>query len=247
MKKLFYIAMALFAAVGINTSCGVNGEDTNVLVSIATVIDGTSSIPYYVVFDDGKEAYVTNTNEWTPSFSETKTELRYVLAYEVVNETSSIFDMEIKVVEATPINTQSSLIFASGENYTSDNGWQTYTSGATISTCFFSPARDYITLVVLFYGSYTYTGIPKMYLVRSNDIENSPYKDLYTADDGYYYLELYHNDSDYVGSQQLSTYLSCKMPDVEAIKAQYNGLKILAMSHSSNRPEVYTFNFTTEE
>ena len=99
MRKLFYIAMALFAAITVNTSCGVNGEDTQTITTMATVIEGTSSIPYSLVFDDGKTAYVTNMNKWSPSFSETQKELRYIVSYLIINETSSIFDMEVELVE----------------------------------------------------------------------------------------------------------------------------------------------------
>jgi hypothetical protein len=246
MRKLFYIAMALFAAVSINTSCGVNGDDTEVFTTIATVVEGTSSIPYYLVFDDGKEAYVTNTSKWSPSFSETQKELRYIVAYEIINENSTIFDMEVELVQVNPISTQKEgLRFVTATDFTGDTGLQKYTAGATVDVCFLSPARDYITLMILVNGSYTMSS-PKMSLVVNTDRENSPYKDLYTEDDGYLYLELYHDNSAYAGSQILTTYWSCKMPDVDLIKSQYNGLKIISMSHSSNRPEVFTFNFTTE-
>ncbi len=246
MRKLFYIAMALFAAVSINTSCGVNGDDTEVFTTIATVVEGTSSIPYYLVFDDGKEAYVTNPGKWSPSFSETQKELRYIVAYEIINENSTIFDMEVELVQVNPIGTQKEgLRFVTATDFTGDTGLQKYTAGATVDVCFLSPARDYITLMILFNGSYTMSS-PKMSLVVNTDRENSPYKDLYTADDGYLYLELYHDNSAYAGSQILTTYWSCKMPDVDLIKSQYNGLKIISMSHNSNRPEVFTFNFTTE-
>lgn len=246
MKKLFYFAVALFMGIAINTSCGVNEESSDVYTAIATVVEGTSSIPYTVVFDDGKEAYVTNTNIWSPSFSENNKELRYIIAYEIISETSSVFDLEIEIVQVNPIATQpSGLKYITAADFTGDNGLQNYESGASVSVCFLSPARDYLTLVVLFNGAYTYTS-PNLVVAYNNDRENSPYKELY-KDDGYYYVELYHDTTKYAGTQELSTYISCKMPDVDVIKSKYNGIKILAKNHYTMQPEAYTFNFTTDE
>lgn len=248
MRKLFTYVLTLFTAVTISTSCGVNGEDADVYTSIATVVEGTSSIPYYVVLDDGKEAYVTNTSEWSPSFSEKQTELRYIIAYEIVNERSSIFDMEIKLIQVTPIATQSGgLYIATAEDFTDEGTLKlhTYDSGASVDVCFISPARDYITLMIQFLGTYT-NASPKMKLVLNNPA-NSPHKDLYTEGDGYLYLELYHDNTEYMGEQEMTTYWSCKMPDVDTIINQYSGVKIIAKNHNTERYEVYKFNFATEE
>ena len=248
MKKLFYIAMAIFAAITISTSCGVkSGEEAEVYTTMATVVEGSSAIPYYLVLDDGKEAYVTNYNIWSPTFSATQKELRYIVAYKIINETSSLFDMEVELVQVTPISTQTSgLRYVTELDFVGDNGLQNHTGGASVDMCFLSPARDYITLMILYNGSYPITSTVKMNLVVNTDIENSPYKNLYEENDGYLYLELYHNDSEYSGTQALTTYWSCKMPDVDTIKTQYNGVKILSINHTTLRPEVYTFNFTSE-
>lgn len=247
MRKLFYIAMALFVAITVNTSCGVNGEDAEVYTTIATVVEGTSSIPYYLVFDDSKTAYVTNYNIWSPSFKEEQKELRYIVTYEIVSETSSIFDMEVELVQVSPIATQKNgLRYVTAKDFTGDDGLQNYTAGAAVDVCFLSPARNYITLMVLFNGDYSSAATPKMSLVLNEDVENSPYKDFYSADDGYLYLELYHDNSGYSGTQTLNTYWSCKMPSVTTIKSLYNGVKIISINPNTNRPEVYTFNFTSE-
>lgn len=247
MRKLFYIAMALFVAITVNTSCGVNGDDAKVYTTMATVIEGTSSIPYSLVFDDGKTAYVTNTNKWSPSFSETQKELRYIVSYTIINETSSIFDMEVELVDVTPIATQKNgLRYVTATDFTGDSGLQNYTSGVAVDVCFLSPARNYITLMLSFNCDYAYIGTPKLSLTKNEDIANSPYKDLYTADDGYFYLELYHDNSDYSGSYSKGTYWSCKMPSVTTIKSLYNGVKIISINPNTNHPEVYTFNFTSE-
>ena len=248
MKKLFYVAVALMTTFAINTSCGVNEDTPDITTTLATVVEGTSSIPYYVVFDEGQEAYVTNTDEWSPSFAENRKELRYIVSYEVVSETSSIFDLDIKLMSVTPVATQSGgLKITTPADFTGDNGLQTYQAGASADVCFLSPARDYITLMISFYGINTYNAVPKFSLVLNPDHANSRYKDLYTENDGYLYLELYHDNSEYKGEQEMNTYWSCKMPDVDTIKAQYSGVKILSISHKTMRPEVYTFNFTTEE
>ena len=80
-----------------------------------------------------------------------------------------------------------------------------------------------------------------------NNPANSPHKDLYTEGDGYLYLELYHDNTEYMGEQEMTTYWSCKMPDVDTIINQYSGVKIIAKNHNTERYEVYKFNFATEE
>lgn len=248
MKKLFYAAVVLLTTIAISTSCGVNGDDVDIYTTIATVVEGDSTIPYYVEFDDGKKAYVTNSKEWSPSFSESVRELRYIVAYEIVNEKSSIYDLDIKLVETSPIYTQTGgLKFVSAVDFTGDKGLQNYTAGASVEACVLSQGRNYITLIVLFNGTTAYGGAPKMTLVFNTDRENSPYKELY-KDDGYLYLELYHDNSNYKGEQELSTYLSCQMPvNVNDITKDFSGVKILSMDYKTMLPTEYKFNFTTGE
>ena len=247
MKKLFYAAVALLTTIAISTSCGVQEEGPDTYTAMATVVEGTAAVPYYIVFDDGKEAYVTNFNEWYPSFSETNHELRYIIAYQITSETSNLFDMEIKLIDVNHIATQNGgLKEVTATDFTGDYGLQNYKSGASVAACFLTPARDYITLMISFYGRYGIAVNPKMKLVSNTDRENSPYKELY-KDDNYIYLELYHDNSAYAGEQELNTYWSCKMPDIDNIINQYSGVKILAIDHNTLRPKEFTFNFTTEE
>ena len=155
--------------------------------------------------------------------------------------------MEVELVQVSPIATQKDgLRYITAADFTDDDGLQNYTAGAVVDVCFLSPARNYITLMISCNGDYVYATTPKMCLALNEDIENSPYKDFYIADDGYLYLELYHDNSDYPGTQTLNSYWSCKMPSVNTIKSMYNGVKIISINPNTKRPEVYTFNFTSE-
>ena len=245
MKKLFNIALTLCAATILGTSCGINsGEDTVMLQGFGSIMENYAgaSTPYYILFDDGKTAFVTNTNQWTPTFKNGISELRYLLNYEVVNENAVGFDYEIKIMggkECMP--TQYYL-----PTYTED--LQSYTGGARVDYCFISPATNFLTLSVTYNIATEYTTKPpKMKLVQ-NTPENSPYKDLY-EDDNYFYVELYHDDTEYKGTYEYQTNLGCKltMPNIQQIMNTYSGIKVLAVNHTTTRPQVYKFNFVTEE
>ncbi|MBR7102855.1 MAG: NigD-like N-terminal domain-containing protein, partial [Tidjanibacter sp.] len=102
MKNLFNIALTLFAAIALGTSCGVNEEITPVSQNFGTLIEtpAGSKTPYYVLFDDGKSAYVTNTSKWNPTFGPNVSELRYLFSYEITNEQAIGYDYEITILSA---------------------------------------------------------------------------------------------------------------------------------------------------
>lgn len=246
MKKLFYATVAFMTTLAISTSCDIHGEET------PTVYQGFGSIveeragapaPYSIHFDDGKTAFVANANQWSPSFKANISELRYLINYEIAKETSVGYDMEVRILggkECMP--TQYYLPNFADANIDTEK----YNHGASAAHCFVSPATDWLTLSVTYNTSAEFiTKPPKLILVQ-NTPENSPYKNLY-ADDNYLYLELYHDGSEYSGTQQYQTHLGCKLPDVANILTQYSGVKVLSISHNTNRPEVFTFNFETEE
>ena len=246
MKKLFYAAVALLSTIAINTSCNIQGEETpTTYQSFGSVIEERAGAPapYFVKFDDGKTAFVTNFNQWSPSFKANTSELRYLINYEITNETSAGYDMEIRMLggkECMP--TQYYL-----PNFTDANiDLEKYDNGASVAHCFVSPATNWLTLTVTYNTSAEFiTKPPKLVLVQ-NTPDKSPYKDKY-EDDNYFYVELYHDDSEYVGTQQYQTHLGCKLPNVTDLINKYSGIKVIAIGHTTNRPDVFTFNFTTEE
>ena len=247
MKKLINIALTLCAAVVMGTSCGVNEESTVTMQGFGSIMENVAgaSTPYYILLDDGKTAFVTNTNQWTPTFKPNTPELRYLLNYEIVNEKATGYDYEIRILggkECMP--TQYYLPSFADSNI----DVETYNGAAGVEYCFLSPQTNWLTLTVNYNTSENMmTKPPKMVLVQ-NTPENSPYKDLY-EDDNYFYVELYHDDSEYNGTTLYQTNLGCKllMPNVSQMMGSYSGIKVIGVDPTSYRPQVYTFNFTTED
>lgn len=244
MKKLLKIAMTLLFGLTLATSCGVNEDTSDVYTSMATVIESNySSSPYYIVFDDGKSARVTNTSDWSPTFPEKVSELRYIISYEIINQSAVGFDMEIKIVEVSPIVT-GSVENVSAADFTGEKGLQNYTSCVGVEALMITTYHNYITLLVNYLGSNAYN-IPNIRLV-CNQPDSSPYKDLYVENDGYLYLELYYDNYLNEGLNELATFRSFKVGNAQSIINSYKGIKVLSISPKTERPEVFTHNFFSE-
>lgn len=247
MKKLINIALTLCAAVVMGTSCGINEETTVAYQGFGSIMENVAgaSTPYYILLDDGKTAFVTNSSQWNPTFKPNTSELRYLLNYEVVNEKATGFDYEIRILSGKEcMPTQYYLPSFADSNI----DVETYSGAAGVEYCFLSPATNWLTLTVNYNTTEgMMTKPPKMALVQ-NTPEKSPYKDLY-ADDNYFYVELYHDDAEYKGTTIYQTHLGCKfmMPNVSQLMSTYSGIKIIGVDPTSYRPQVYTFNFTTED
>lgn len=245
MKNLFKIVMTLLAGVMLSTSCGVNGESSELYTTMATVVESVySSSPYYIVFDDGKTAAVENYNKWNPTFPESVSELRYIITYEILDEKLPGFDNYIRIVSTTHV-TSRLLEYVTAENFTGDKGLQNYTGGTKVDVVMLSDALNYITLMVYYQGENSYT-VPEIRLV-CNQPETSPYKDLYVENDGYLYLELYYNDAANKGNMELGTFVSYKTSDVKGILNYYKGIKFISINPTTNQPEVFTHNFHPEQ
>ena len=252
MKSIFYYVLALFAAITVSTSCSVNEEVNPVLQSFGTIIETSagSRAPYSVVFDDGKTAFVNNSSQWNPTFGPNTSKLRYLINYEITNQQAVGYDYEVTILgvkECMP--TQYYLPVVTDKDFTVEGGLQTYTSGASVDACFLSTANDCITLVVMYnVDRFSMTTAPNLKLVQNANPESSPYKSLY-QDDGYFYLELYHNDTGYGGDTQYSTNMSCftVKGGIEDMMSKYKGIKVLSINHTTMQPYEKRFDFATEE
>jgi len=253
MKNFFYYVLTLFAAITLSTSCGVNEEENPVLQSFATITEtpAGSRVPYAVTFDDGKTAFVNNANQWNPTFGPNVRELRFLVTYEITNQQSVGYDYEITIIgvkECMP--TQSYLRVVTAENFTGVDGLQNYDDGASVDACFLSNHNDWLTLSVTYnVDQFKMTTAPDMVLVQNSNPESSPFKSLY-KDDNYFYLELYHNDSQYTGNSQYATNLSCKFTvqgGIKSLMQNYKGIKILSFNHTTTLPYEKAFDFATEE
>lgn len=247
MKKLINIALTLCAAVVMGTSCGINEEGTVVYKGFASLVENIAgaSTPYYAILDDGKTAFVTNTKNWGPTFKPNTPEVRYWLNYEIVNDKAVGYDYEIRLLSTKEcMPTQYYLPSFADSNIDAEK----YNGAAQVVSCYLSPATNWLTLTVGYNTSNDKMNTPPKMALVQNTPENSPYKDLY-ADDNYFYVELYHDDSEYKGTQPYYTDLGCKllMPNVTQMMDSYSGIKIIGVDPTSYRPQVYTFNFTTED
>lgn len=228
--------------VALGTACNSSSTSAPIRTSMATVIRESFNPPYYLVLDDGKSAYVTNYSKWNPGFEEDQEELRYMLTYYDIDSPIAGYDKQVEVISVNKlISRQMENVGAS--DFEGDKGLQNYVAGVTIDQCYYAPARSYLTLQVRYNGGNAYT--PHNIRLVKNDPATSQFADHYVANDGYLWLELYHDDSNDKGTLQIGNYVSYKLP--YNIIDTYNGVKIISRNWNSGTPEVYTCEFKLPE
>lgn len=242
MKKLIKLMFTALAVMTLTTACD-EGESVPVYTSIGTVIDGSFDVPYYILFDDGKKAYVNNTTDWTPTFANGATELRLLISY-TVDETEAPlgYDLRVNLSQLVSIST-SDLERVTDADFTGDKGLQKYDAEIRVDEGYYSAYSDYITLMVV-YSAYYADSKHTVKLVY-NASEESGYKSEY-KDDGYLWLELYHDSGDDQDSALVGVYTTYKV-DTNKLGVDpltnYKGLKIVSKGMGNGSNEVYTVNF----
>ncbi len=236
MKKLFSIVMILASVVALTTSCNKKKSDP-MYVSIASLVEtgGVTGSRIHVVFDSGKTAYVTNATDLQikPSFDN---EVRAMIYY-TINEAESSdpsYDMVITLNMVYGIITD--YVRFIDDHDIGNIG--DYDAGIDINQGYF--ANSWITLDIAF----PYSSANKehnAYLVYNDHPDHSgKFQDLY-SDDGYLYLELYH-DNDGDGDTNVFTGYACwKIRQNLGINVEdYLGIKVLYWDYKSNAADVYT-------
>lgn len=245
MKNLFKIALTMLAVVVIGTSCNENNTKTT-YSTFVTVVEGSWDIPYYIVFDDGSTAVVENRKDWTPSFTEEWTELRYIIYYTETDLVEPGYDKVINISAYQPVST-GKVENVTDEDFTGEDGLQEYKAKLDISEAFFSPARNYLTMSMII--PYSDASIKHSVKVVRNISGNSEFKEHYVNDD-YLWLEAYHDDNEDSDAGQAATYLSLKIDEAELgigkLQTFYHGIKIIYNSYEEDKVKIFTFDFNQQ-
>ncbi len=247
MKNLFRIALTMLAVIVIGTSCNENNTKPT-FSTFVTVVEGSWDIPYYLVFDDGVTAVVENYKDWTPSFSDEWKELRYIVYYTETDLQKPGYDKVVNIAAYQPISI-TKLTNATDEDFTKEDGLKKFTASLDIQDAYYSPARNYITMSLII--PYSDPSVRHEVKVVRNIGQNSPFKENYIDDDGYLWLEAYHNSNDDDEGLQAVTYLSLKVDEqsmgIDKLDTSYRGIKIVYNSYEGEKVNIYQLDFHKEE
>ena len=243
MKKLFTIVLTMLAAITVGTSC--KGSSADITYSaFVTVIEGTWDIPYYVMFEDGKTAYVENYKEWTPAFSDKWKELRYIVYYTESGAAKQGYDKTINITAYQPVS-MDHVQNVTDTDFTGENGLQTFNGSFDIIEAYFSQPSGFLTLSLLVPMSDT--ALKHQVKVVRNLSENNPYKEYYESGDDYLWLEAYYYMGEDSDSYQATSYMCYKVNEeslgVDTLTSSYRGIKIVLNSYDQADVIVYTLDF----
>lgn len=234
MKKLFSIVLVLASVLALFASCNKKDSDP-MYVSIATLVEGGGLIGggIYVEFDSGKTAYVTNARDIqiNPPFD---SEVRAMIYY-TINEAESSYagyDMVITLNGVYGVITDYVRYI---DDHDIDGNISEYTAGIAINDGYY--ANNWITLGIAF----PYSSASKehnVYLVYNERPDHQGmFQDLY-ADDGYLYLELYHDNDGDGTTNVFSGYACWKIrSNIDINLDDYKGIKILYWDYEDNKAE----------
>lgn len=223
MKKLFTIALISAAAIIAGTSCNPKSSE-KMYTSLVSLVEGSYMTGnFYVVFDSGETAFVTNTSQIT--FKPTLDgEARAIIAYTVEEgQTKTGFDSVITIsavygISADPVRDIYDHKLGEISNYK-----------ANIEVMDGYYARNYVNLQIHFKWGATNNSEHYIALVH-NTKENheGAFQSLY-GDDGYLYLELHHNSNNDPEINEYVSYVSYKVkPELLNVSMEnYVGIKIL--------------------
>ena len=252
MKRKLQIVLALAVVALIGAGCS-NMESKQYYSSVVTLIDGTWSYAYSAEFDNvyldqptGKTAYITNSNRYPFTFSEKLNgEGRAQIWYEV-DEASSMegFDHVISLVaHPEPISTFNLVSIKDPEVTELDK----YTAPAHVTQMTYSFNTNYLTVVFAIPASQTGNYSHKLQLLYNDNPEHEgAYQEYYPAtDDGYLYLELYHDSNGDIGTT-LANPMACYKVDRGALRLNYmdtyKGIKVIQPAETG-RVEIFTYDF----
>lgn len=242
MKKLFNMAMVLFSIVALGTSCNKK-DSTPVYVSIATIEPGSAITGgFSVVFDTGDTAYVTNSVEVSnqvtiePTFDN---QLRAMIYYVMEEQEVPGYDAVITIQGLRGILTDY-------VRYITDHdigNIADYTASMAINEGAY--ANDWITLNFSFMYGGSSSKEHKVYLVYNTNPDHAGMFQSMYKDDGYLYLELYH-DSDEDGTlYEYTDYGSWKLrSDLGIDVNQYKGIKILYHDMNSDAADTFVMDLS---
>ncbi len=237
MKKLFTIAMISAAALFVGVSCNNKSSD-KMYSSLVSLVEGTwSTGNFYVAFDNGETAYVTNATDITfkPSIDN---ESRAIIYYTIEEQTATGFDRVITISAVYGVSVDPVRNIYDEELGDIDD----YTARIDVEDGYY--ARDFVNLQIRFMWGNNSTSRHSVALVyNTKENHDGAFRSLY-EDDGYLYLELQHNSNNDSELYEYNTYVSYKIkPELLNISmADYTGIKILYKSTDGSN-SVYTIKF----
>ena len=250
MKRVLNVAVMLMAVVVAATSClNKSGDFVPYNTAVVSIVDGDAMTGLYAIFDDNKKAYIENESDLTVSTSSYyKGEARALIAYtDVAMNPIMGYDHVINVSQLVELKTKPVQIgltddiaskYTAGVNIPYYNGGVTYARDRYVNVqfvyqCGGSSMADKHDFVLVYnptrMGNFA-LGYPK-------------------TDDGYLYLELYHNQGtdtaiNSTSENIISFYLTNDMlGEGTNITSDYFGVKILYRNYESSDLSVATYKF----
>ena len=244
MRKFLYIAIAFAAATLVGTGCN-NYDSKTYYSSIVTLLDGSYDYAYSAEFDDGKKVYITNSFKYPFTFGESLNgEGRALIWYMIEDQTQTGFDHTITLASLEPISTFKLITINDSDVKDLDK----FTAPAHVTEMAYAKNRSYLTVAYNFPANQTGGYQHQLQLLYNNNPDHEgAYQEYYPAtDDGYLYLELYHNSNGDGGNTNTPALASYKvdygslhgMPNIDTFK----GIKVI-QPVADGRTEIFTYDF----
>lgn len=248
MKRAFGICAVMLAVAIMATSCFGSRDEKVVSTALASIVTGDSSLGEYVIFDNGQAGLITKGNELVNQipadayFPDQATgEARAWIYYtsEAVNDL--IFDGKVEIEALYPVDIQLA------DTRLPANIADEYKDEISVSSNNITYTRDRYVNLQLFYKSVDsfFDDEHKFRLVYNSD-KTGYFAESYPAnDDGYLYLELYHDaGSDVNGQKYKELIMSFYLDDLmigRHISSEYKGIKIFYREGGKARVVEYKF------
>ncbi len=256
MKNIFKSVFFAIASLMLGVSClntdRYEGNDPTTAdgAEIVTIVDGSYDTPYFVMFDNGRKAYVTeNTATTSITFPSTpeqmRGEVRKVIYYNFMNEKHEGYDLSIKIVGMEDISTN---LLKNIDDEEIAEQLPTHTASITVRAATLSKKYNYLTMrmYIKFSGQEQFK---HSIILTHNKEQGGVFADVYkshTDTDSYLWFELYHDsdtDYEYYIDEIYSTYkLDTEYLGVKDL-SEYRGIKIIYKDINKMTPDVYTINF----
>lgn len=256
MKNIIKLSFLALATAFLSISCldtsKYEGNDPSSAdgAEIVTIVDGSYDTNYYVVFDSGMKAYVTEnkvaqsiTFPTTPE--QMKGEVRKLIYFNYENTTREGYDLCIKIIGMSDIDA-SILKDISDDDF--NKNLDSFTAPINIEAAWLSKMYNYLTLKMEILRS-DQENFPHSIALVHNKERKGAFKDVYvsTTDiDSYLWFELYHDSNTDSELYSEPLYATCKI-DTESLGmrdiSQYRGIKIIYKAIDTKNTNIYTITF----
>jgi hypothetical protein len=248
IKPLFFAFATLCLSVSCLNTSQFDGNDPNYADGheIVTLVDGSFEVPYYVMFDNGKKAYVSQ-NKVASSITfptepvQMKGEKRVAIDYNIVNERHDGYDLSIVIVNMQDIKTD---LLKDLYSESLIGKADTHTAPIQIVRASFSKKLNYLTLNMIFMQHDPNHFVHSIFLAH-NKTRAGIHQNIYnsTTDvNSYLWLELYHDSNTDYETYQTEVYSSYKI-DTEFLEiddiSKYKGIKIIYKPIGGQKATIY--------